>query len=88
MNFALIIFIIAILGFIFNKKNIILMLISIEMMLLAVTIIIIFGSNIHDDIAGQLYSIYIISIAGVESSIGLSILLAFYRLRGSITVDS
>ncbi len=88
MNFALIIFVIAVLGFIFNKRNIILMLISIEVMLLAVTVIILTGSNLHDDILGQLFGIYIISIGGVESAIGLSILLAYYRLRGTITLDS
>ena len=64
MNFSLILFIIGILGFVLNRKNIILMLISIEIMLLA-----------------------IIAIAGAESAIGLGILVAFYRLRGSIAIE-
>lgn len=86
MNLSIILFLIAILGFLVNRKNIILMLISIEMMLLAVTLLVIVSSFSFDDIVGQTYSIYIIAIAGAESAIGLGILVAFYRLRGSITL--
>lgn len=88
MNLSLILFLIGILGFILNRKNIILMLISIEIMLLAVTLIILLSSFKFDDILGQTYSIYIIAIAGAESAIGLGILVAFYRLRGSIAIES
>jgi len=87
MNFSLILFIIGILGFVLNRKNIILMLISIEIMLLAITFLILISSINHDDILGQTYAIYIISIAGAESAIGLGILIAFYRLRGSIAIE-
>jgi NADH-ubiquinone oxidoreductase chain 4L len=45
------------------------------------------SSLIIDDIIGQTYAIYIISIAGAESAIGLGIIVAFYRLRGSITIN-
>ena len=64
------------------------MLISIEIMLLAVTLIILISSFNFDDILGQTYGIYIIAIAGAESAIGLGILVAFYRLRGSIAIQS
>lgn len=87
MNLSLILFLIGILGFVLNKKNIILMLISIEIMLLAVTFLVLISSFGFDDILGQTYSIYIISVAGAESAIGLAILVAFYRLRGTITID-
>ncbi len=87
MNFSLILFIIGILGFVLNRKNIILMLISIEIMLLAITFLILVSSINHDDILGQIYGIYIIAIAGAESAIGLGILVAFYRLRGSIAIE-
>ncbi len=87
MNIAIILFIIGIIGFILNKKNIILMLISIEIMLLSITFLILITSLNFDDILGQIYSIYIIVIAGAESAIGLGILVAFYRLRGSITIE-
>ncbi|RYE15142.1 MAG: NADH-quinone oxidoreductase subunit NuoK [Rickettsiales bacterium] len=88
MNLAIILFLIGILGFVLNRKNIILMLISIEIMLLAVTLLILVSSYSFDDILGQTYSIYIIAIAGAESAIGLGILVAYYRLRGSISLHN
>ena len=87
MNLSLILFTIGILGFVLNRKNIILMLISIEIMLLAITFLILVSSLSFDDILGQTYAIYIIAIAGAESAIGLGILIAFYRLRGSIAIE-
>ena len=86
MNLSLVLFLIGILGFVLNRKNIILMLISIEMMLLAVTLLVIISSFSFDDILGQTYSVYIIAIAGAESAIGLGILVAYYRLRGNISL--
>lgn len=87
MKFSLILFLIGILGFVLNKKNIILMLISIEIMLLSITFLILLSSLSFDDILGQTFSVYVIAIAGAESAIGLGILVAFYRLRGSIAID-
>jgi NADH-ubiquinone oxidoreductase chain 4L len=84
MNLSLILFTIGILGFVLNRKNIILMLISIEIMLLAITFLVLVSSLSFDDILGQTYAIYIISIAGAESAIGLGILVAFYRLNSSL----
>lgn len=88
MNLSIILFIIGILGFVLNRKNIILMLISIEIMLLSITLLIIISSYSLDDIVGQTFGIYIISVAGAESAIGLSILVAYYRLRGTITIEN
>ena len=79
--------ILLILGFVLNRKNIILMLISIEIMLLSITFLILVSSLNIDDIIGQTYAIYIIAVAGAESAIGLGILVAFYRLRGSIAIE-
>src|SRR4051812_21845634 len=79
MNLSMVLFLIGILGFILNRKNIILMLISIEILLLAVTLLILLSSFSFDDILGQTYGIYVIAIAGAESAIGLGILVAFYR---------
>ena len=87
MNLSLFLFLIGILGFILNRKNIILMIIAIEIMLLAITFLILIYSFSFDDILGQVFAIYIIAIAGAESAIGLGILVAFYRLRGSIEID-
>lgn len=87
MNLSLILFVVGILGFVLNRKNIILMIISIEIMLLAITFLILISSLSFDDILGQTFGIYIIAIAGAESAIGLGILVAFYRLRGSISIE-
>jgi NADH-ubiquinone oxidoreductase chain 4L len=88
MNLSLFLFIVGILGFILNRKNMILMLISIEIMLLAVTFLILITSYGYDDNIGQTFSVYIIAIAGAESVIGLSIVVAYYRLRGNISLRS
>ena len=88
MNLSLFLFLIGILGFILNRKNIILMIIAIEIMLLAVTLLVLISSFSFDDGLGQTFSIFIISIAGAESVIGLSILVAYYRLRGTISLSA
>jgi len=87
METYLILFLIGVIGFVLNRKNIILMLISIEIMLLSITLLILIGSLNYDDILGQTFSIFIIAIAGAESAIGLAIIVAFYRLRGNISVS-
>ena len=87
MNISLILFLVGILGFVLIRKNIIMMLISIEIMLLAITFLILISSLNFDDILGQTYAVFIISVAGAESAIGLGILVAFYRLRGSVAIE-
>ena len=87
MNLFLGIYLIGILGFVLNRRNIILMLISIEIMLLSITFSILIHSFSFDDILGQVFAIYIIAIAGAESAIGLGILVAFYRLRGTVAIE-
>ncbi len=84
MNLSLLLFLIGIWGFVLNRKNIILMIISIEIMLLAVTLLILISSYSFNDSVGQTFSVYIISIAGAESVIGLSILVAYYRSLGPL----
>jgi NADH-ubiquinone oxidoreductase chain 4L len=86
MKFGFILFLIGILGFVLNRKNIISMLISIEIMLLSITFLILINSYIFEDVIGQVFAIYIIVIAAAESAIGLGILVAFYRIRGSISL--
>ena len=88
MNLSLFLFLIGILGFILNRKNIILMIIAIEIMLLAVTLLVLISSFSFNDGIGQTFSIFIITIAGAESVIGLNILVAFYRLRGNILLKT
>lgn len=88
MNLAIVLFLIGLLGFVLNRKNIILILISIEVILLAITLIVLIGSYSFDDIVGQTYAIYIIAVAAAESAIGLGILVSYYRLRGSISLSN
>ena len=86
LNLSLSLLIIGLAGFVLNRKNIILLIISIELMLLALTFMILISSFAFDDVIGEIYAIYIIAIAGAESAIGLGIVIAFYRLRGSIRI--
>jgi NADH-ubiquinone oxidoreductase chain 4L len=88
MLLSLSLFIIGILGFSLNRRNILLLIISLEIILLAATVLILLSSLNFDDILGQTFGIYVIAIAGAESAIGLGILVAFYRLRGSIAIRS
>lgn len=88
MIFPLILFVVGVIGFVLNRKNIILMLISIEIMLLSVTLLILINSLYFDDSIGQIFGIFIIALAGAESAIGLSILVAYYRLNGHISISS
>ena len=88
MSLSLILFTIGILGFVLNRKNILLMIFSLEILLLSITILVLVSSMNFDDILGQTYAIYIIVLAAAESAIGLGILVAYYRLRGSISLSN
>lgn len=81
MDLALILFVIGTLGFIFNRKNLILMIISIEIILLAVSLLTLLFSWEFNDILAEVYSLYIIAVAGAESAIGLAIIIAYFKLR-------
>jgi len=87
MLFTLLLFTIVILVYIINRKNIILLFISIEIMLLSITLLILIGSNLYNDLNGLLYGIIVLIIAGIESAIGLSILINYYKLKGSLLMD-
>ena len=82
-----ILFLIGILGFILNRQNIILLIISVEMTLLAISFIIIFSAIYLDDSAAACFSLYILALAGSEAAIGLTILVLFHRLRGSVLIS-
>ena len=80
-------FLISILGIFLNQKNILVMLMSLEMMFLSVSFNLIFLSVYLDDIMGQIFSLLILTVAAAESSIGLAILVVYYRIRSIITVE-
>ena len=85
---SVIIFMISFFGLIYNKKSILIILISIELILLSVNILFIVFSIYLDDIVGQIFTIFILTIAAAETSIGLSLLLVSYKVRGNILIDN
>lgn len=84
---AVILFALGMWGIFLTRKNIIIVLISIELMLLAVNLNFIVFSVLLDDIMGQVYALLILTVAAAESAIGLAILVAYYRLNGIIQID-
>jgi NADH:ubiquinone oxidoreductase subunit K len=83
---VLIMFCISIIGIIINRSNIILILVSIEILLLSISMNFMLSSLINFSLEGQIIAIYIITIAAIESAIGLSIIVAFYKIKGSISL--
>jgi len=79
-------FTISVLGVILNRAHTILMLLCIELILLSITLNFVLSSVIINNLSGQIYALYIITVAAVETAIGLSILITFYKIRGSISV--
>lgn len=84
---AALLFSVGVTGLFMNRKNVITILMSIELMLLAVNINFVAFSAHLQDIAGQVFSIIILSIAAAEISIGLAILVLYFRNRGSIEIE-
>jgi NADH-quinone oxidoreductase subunit K len=84
---AFVLFLLGILGIVINRKNIIVLLMSLELMLLSINFFLITISSVFDDIQGQVLAFYILVVAAAESAIGLSILVVYYRVKGSISVQ-
>ena len=87
LTVAAVLFVIGIFGLFLNRKNIIILLMSIELMLLAVNINLVAFSWYHGDLAGQVFTLFVLTVAAAESAIGLAILVVFFRNRGSIAVE-
>lgn len=83
-----IIFSIGFLGIFINRKNIISILMSIELMLIATNINFVGFSNTLNDLFGQIFALFILVVAAAEAAIGLAILTIFFRKSGSISIDS
>ena len=81
------IFTLGVFGIFLNRKNVITILMSIELMLLAVNINLVAFSSFNNDISGQIFTIFILTVAAAEAAIGLAILVSFFRNRGSIAVE-
>ncbi len=84
---AAIIFTIGVFGIFINRKNIITILMSVELILLAVNINLVAFSAYLGDLTGQVFTMLILTIAAAEAAIGLAILVVYFRNRGSIAVD-
>lgn len=82
-----IIFVIGMFGIFINRKNMILILMSIELMLLAVNINFVTFSNILSDLTGQIFVFFVYTVAAAEVAIGIAILITFFRNKGSISVE-
>lgn len=85
-TFPVALFAVGALGFALNRRNLLIRRVSMEIRLLAVSVLSVDASIALNDLRGQPFSIYIISVAGIESAIGLSLLVCYYRIRGSISL--
>ncbi len=80
-------FTLGVFGMFLNRKNVIIILMSIELMLLAVNINFVAFSAFLNDLAGQVFTMFVLTVAAAEAAIGLAILVTFFRNRGSIAVE-
>ncbi len=89
LTVAAVLFVIGIFGLFLNRKNVIILLMSIELILLAVNInFIAFSSHLGlNDLVGQVFTLFILTVAAAEAAIGLAILVCFFRNRGTIDVE-
>jgi len=85
--FTFFLFNLGILGIILNRQSLILILISIKLMLLSINLNFIFFAFYLDDILGELFALLILTVAASESAIGLAIIITFFRLRGTISIN-
>jgi NADH-quinone oxidoreductase subunit K len=82
-----ILFTLGILGIFINRKNVIIILMSVELILLAVNINLVAFSSFLHDLVGQVFALLVLTVAAAEAAIGLAILVVFFRNRGSIAVE-
>jgi len=87
LTVAAILFTLGIFGIFVNRKNVIVILMSIELMLLAVNINMVAFSAYLGDLVGQVFTLFILTVAAAEAAIGLAILVCFFRNRGTIAVE-
>ena len=87
LTVAAILFTTGIFGIFLNRKNVIVILMSIELMLLAINLNFVAFSAYLGDLAGQVFTMFILTVAAAEAAIGLAILVVYFRNRGSIEVD-
>jgi NADH-quinone oxidoreductase subunit K len=87
LTVAAILFTLGIFGIFLNRKSIIIILMSIELMLLAINLNLVAFSAYLGDLAGQVFAMFVLTVAAAETAIGLAILVVYFRNRGSIEVE-
>jgi len=87
LTLAAIVFMIGVFGIFVNRKNVIIIMMSIELLLLAVNINLVGFSTYLGDLQGQVFAMFILTVAAAEAAIGLAIIVVYFRNRGSIAVD-
>ncbi len=87
LTVAAMLFTIGIFGIFLNRKNVIVILMSIELILLSVNINLVSFSSFLNDMVGQVFALFVLTVAAAEAAIGLAILVVFFRNRGSIDVE-
>ena len=87
LTLGAIIFTIGIIGIFLNRKNVIVILMSIELILLAVNINLVSFSIFFNDLIGQIFTLFILTVAAAEAAIGLAIIVAYYRNTGTVHVE-
>jgi NADH-quinone oxidoreductase subunit K len=87
LTVAAILFTLGIFGIFLNRKNVIIILMSVELMLLAVNLNLVAFSAYLGDLVGQVFAMFVLTVAAAEAAIGLAILVVYFRNRGSIAVE-
>jgi NADH-quinone oxidoreductase subunit K len=87
LTVAAILFTIGVFGIFLNRKNVIIILMSVELILLSVNINLVTFSSFHGDMVGQVFAMLVLTVAAAEAAIGLAILVVYFRNRGSIAVE-
>lgn len=87
LTVAAILFTLGVFGIFLNRKNVIIIMMSIELMLLAVNLNLVAFSSYLNDLVGQIFAMFILTVAAAEAAIGLAIVVVFFRNRGTIAVE-
>ncbi len=87
LTVAAVLFTLGVFGIFLNRKNVIIILMSIELMLLAINLNFVAFSAYLGDLAGQVFAMFVLTVAAAEAAIGLAILVVYFRNRGSIEVE-
>lgn len=87
LTVSAILFVLGVFGIFMNRKNVIVILMSVELILLSVTLNLVAFSSRLDDLAGQVFAMFILTVAAAEAAIGLAIVVIYFRNRGTIEVE-